>query len=75
MAPLAIIGFSARYAQEASTPEKFWEFLLRGRQSTTPIPKDRFNADAYYHPDHDHGGTVRFYFILKGVVIHEWALC
>ncbi|OJD18079.1 hypothetical protein AJ78_01851 [Emergomyces pasteurianus Ep9510] len=57
MAPLAVIGFSARYAQEASTPQKFWEFLLRGRQSTTPIPKDRFNADAYYHPDHDHGGT------------------
>ncbi|EGC40933.1 iterative type I polyketide synthase [Histoplasma capsulatum var. duboisii H88] len=57
MTPLAIIGFSARYAQEASSPEKFWEFLLRGRQSTTPVPKDRFNADAYYHPDHDHGGT------------------
>ncbi|ODH53443.1 hypothetical protein GX48_00273 [Paracoccidioides brasiliensis] len=55
--PLAIIGFSARYAQEASTSEKFWEFLLRGRQSTTPIPKDRFNAAAYYHPDYDHGGT------------------
>ncbi|EGE80204.2 polyketide synthase, variant 2 [Blastomyces dermatitidis ATCC 18188] len=57
MTPLAIVGLSARYAQEASTPEKFWEFLLRGRQSTTPIPKDRFNADAYYHPDLDHGGT------------------
>ncbi|KAK2765219.1 Type I Iterative PKS [Arachnomyces sp. PD_36] len=57
MEPFAIIGFSARYAQEASNPEKFWEFLLRARQATTPVPKDRFNSDAFYHPDPEHGGT------------------
>lgn len=60
MEPFAIIGFSARYAQEASDPEKFWEFLLRARQATTPVPKDRFNSEAFYNPDPEHGGTVRF---------------
>ena len=59
MAPLAIIGFAARYAQEAYDAEKFWDFLLNARQSTTAFPEDRFNADAFYHPDPEHGGTVR----------------
>ena len=22
-----------------------------------PVPKERFNAEAYYHPDYDHAGT------------------
>lgn len=60
MEPYAIIGFSARYAQDASDPEKFWEFLLRARQATTAPPEDRFNSDAFYHPDSEHGGTVRY---------------
>lgn len=60
MEPFAIIGFSARYAQDASDPEKFWEFLLTARQATTPVPKDRFNSEAFYHPDPEHGGSVRF---------------
>ncbi|KAK2806488.1 Type I Iterative PKS [Emmonsiellopsis sp. PD_5] len=57
MAPLAIIGIAARYAQEASDTEKFWEFLLRARQATTPFPKDRLDSNAFYHPDTEHGGT------------------
>ncbi|KAI9931732.1 hypothetical protein MW887_010311 [Aspergillus wentii] len=56
--PLAVIGLAARFSQEATTPEAFWEFLLRARQSTTSFPPDRLNQNAFYHPDPDHGGTV-----------------
>lgn len=73
MEPFAIIGFSARYAQEASDPEKFWEFLLRARQATTPVPTDRFNSEAFYHPDPEHGGTVRF--LMQFLPFMEPELC
>ncbi|OGM50040.1 hypothetical protein ABOM_001351 [Aspergillus bombycis] len=57
--PLAIIGVANRFPQEASDTEGFWKLLLRGRQSATPFPKDRINADGYYHPDVNHPGTFR----------------
>lgn len=56
--PLAVIGFSTRFAQEATSADRFWELLLRARQAASPFPKERFNANAYYHPDPEHGGTV-----------------
>lgn len=51
MDPVAIIGFSARMPQDADTPEGFWRMLSEGRSTRTHIPKDRFNVDAFYHPD------------------------
>ncbi|KAL9595035.1 MAG: hypothetical protein Q9219_006685 [cf. Caloplaca sp. 3 TL-2023] len=51
MEPVAIIGFSARMPQDAETPESFWRMLCEGRSTRTPIPKDRFNVDAFYHSD------------------------
>ncbi|KAB8223148.1 hypothetical protein BDV33DRAFT_200703 [Aspergillus novoparasiticus] len=55
--PLAIVGLSARFAQEARNVEQFWNFLLRARQASTPVPRDRFNHSSFYHPDPDHRGT------------------
>ncbi|KAL4788819.1 hypothetical protein BDV19DRAFT_395631 [Aspergillus venezuelensis] len=56
--PLAIIGFAAKYAQEADTAENFWNFLLQARESMTSFPKDRLNLDGYYHPDPEHAGSI-----------------
>ena len=50
---IAIIGFSARLPQDATTAEAFWKFLCEGRSARTEVPKDRFNVDAFYHPDPD----------------------
>jgi acyl transferase domain-containing protein len=55
---IAIVGLSNRFAGDFSDAEKLWESLLLARCAVTPIPKDRFNADAFYHPDPEHGGTV-----------------
>ncbi|EAS31990.3 iterative type I polyketide synthase [Coccidioides immitis RS] len=60
--PLAVIGFATRFAQEATSADRFWELLLRRRQAATPFPKERFNSSAFYHPDPEHGGT----FYVKG---------
>lgn len=49
--PIAIIGFSARFPQDAISPEAFWNMLREGRSAMTEVPKDRFNIDSFYHSD------------------------
>ncbi|OGE53444.1 hypothetical protein PENARI_c008G05255 [Penicillium arizonense] len=55
--PIAIVGLANRFPQQASTTEGLWELLLESRSTWSPIPKERFNSDAFYHPDPEHGGT------------------
>lgn len=56
--PIAIVGLANRFPQQASTAEGLWELLLESRSTWSPIPKERFDSDAFYHPDPEHGGTV-----------------
>ncbi|KAJ6006467.1 Acyl transferase/acyl hydrolase/lysophospholipase [Penicillium sp. IBT 35674x] len=55
--PIAVIGLATRFPQEATTTEALWELLLQARSTWSTIPKERFNADAFFHPDPEHGGT------------------
>ncbi|KAJ5295280.1 hypothetical protein PENANT_c001G08927 [Penicillium antarcticum] len=55
--PIAIIGLANRFPQQASNTQDLWKLLLESRSTWSPIPKERFNADAFYHPDPEHGGT------------------
>jgi len=57
--PIAIIGMSCRFPDEATNPNKLWDMLIEKRSALKEIPRDRFNVDAFYHPDRDRGGTVR----------------
>lgn len=57
-APLAIVGYSVRYPQDADNADRFWNFLLQARESSSSFPEDRINAKGFYHPDPNHGGTV-----------------
>ena len=59
MEPLVVVGYAVRYPQEAASVEQFWDVLMAARESSTPAPKDRLNSTAFYHPDPNHGGTVR----------------
>lgn len=56
--PVVIVGISVRFPQDASSPRGLWELLCDGRSALTPTPKNRYNVDAFYHPNADHGGTV-----------------
>lgn len=49
--PIAVIGFAARLPHDATTAEGFWQMLCDGRDARTEIPQDRFNIEAFYHPD------------------------
>ena len=49
--PIAIIGYSLRFPQGATSAEAFWQMLVEGRSARTKIPSDRYNVDAFHHPD------------------------
>ena len=59
--PIAVVGFSLKFPQDATSAEAFWKMLLEGRSALTEIPKDRFNIDAFYHPDAERHDTVRWF--------------
>lgn len=57
--PLAIVGFSLRLPQDASTSaESFWSMLVEGRCASTPFPEDRLNVNGFYHPDGNRRDTL-----------------
>jgi acyl transferase domain-containing protein len=66
--PIAVIGMSCRFPGDARSVEDFWSFLLQGRSSVTPIPSDRFNADAHYHPSSARQGGIK---VKKGHFLKE----
>lgn len=57
--PLAIVGFSLRFPQDAVSEEGFWDILVKGRMTQTEIPRSRLNIDAFYEPKQNGYDTVR----------------
>ncbi|ORX81340.1 ketoacyl-synt-domain-containing protein, partial [Basidiobolus meristosporus CBS 931.73] len=55
--PIAVIGVGCRMPGGATDPSKLWDVLSQGKDIQSEIPKDRFNAEAFYHPDRAHHGT------------------
>nr|XP_036581666.1 beta-ketoacyl synthase domain-containing protein [Colletotrichum truncatum]KAF6790109.1 beta-ketoacyl synthase domain-containing protein [Colletotrichum truncatum] len=54
--PIAIVGSACRFPGDVNNPSKLWELLKEPRDLQTEVPKDRFNIDAFYHPDGSHHG-------------------
>ncbi|CZS97698.1 related to polyketide synthase [Rhynchosporium agropyri] len=54
--PIAIVGMGCRLPGDVSTPEEFWELCSRARSGWSPIPKSRFNHEAFHHPNPDKMG-------------------
>jgi acyl transferase domain-containing protein/7-keto-8-aminopelargonate synthetase-like enzyme/acyl carrier protein len=55
--PIAVIGMACRFPG-GSTPEEFWEFLVRGGDAIREIPPERWDAESYYDPDPDAPGKM-----------------
>jgi acyl transferase domain-containing protein len=51
--PLAIVGIGCRLPGDATDPEKLWDVLANGKDTWSKVPRDRYNADAFLHPDPD----------------------
>lgn len=64
--PIAVVGSGCRFPGGASSPSKLWQLLNNPRDLTRKVPKDRFNVDAFYHPDGSHHGrtNARFAYFL-----------
>lgn len=55
---VAVVGLSLRFPQDGNTVEGFWKMLVEGQSAMTEVPKDRWNAEAFYHPDAERKDTV-----------------
>lgn len=58
--PIAVVGLSCRFPGGANSEKQLWDMLVEGRSGWSRIPKERLNAEAFYHPDNGRKGTVSF---------------
>lgn len=56
--PIAVVGFSFGFPQDATSSEAFWDMLLNRKNTNTPIPPQRMSATAMYSPDASRRGQV-----------------
>ncbi|KAF2676018.1 hypothetical protein K458DRAFT_447715 [Lentithecium fluviatile CBS 122367] len=72
--PIAVIGLSLKFPQEATSAESFWEMLVKGRSAMTEMRKDCFNLEAYYHPDSDKPGMINVggaHFVKEDIAVFD----
>jgi hypothetical protein len=63
--PIAVVGIGCRCAGDATNPENLFEMVKKAREAWQPIPKDRYNNEAFYHPDANRNGTVSRHTLLS----------
>ena len=56
--PIAVVGMACRFPGGADTPAAFWDLLDRGVDAVTEVPRDRWNADAFYDADPSAAGKM-----------------
>ena len=67
--PVAVIGMSFGFPQDATSSDSFWKMLMEQRNTATDIPPDRLNVDAIYHPDPNRRGQVSVIVLLYNIAI------
>ena len=50
MEPIAVIGIGCRFPQ-ANSPDAYWQLLESGVCAIGEVPRDRWQAQDFYHPD------------------------
>lgn len=68
--PVVIVGMACHLPGGVKSPYDLWEMLIHERSGQCKVPKERFNADGYYHPEGDRAGTMNTsggYFIQEDV--------
>jgi acyl transferase domain-containing protein len=56
--PVAILGAGLRLPRKLNNQNSFCRFLAAGHNAVTEIPRDRWDANAYYDPDPDWRGKM-----------------
>lgn len=49
--PLAIVGMSCRFPGDVASLDDFWELLTNAKDGYREFPNERFNWEAFYHPN------------------------
>lgn len=57
--PIAIVGMACRLPGEVSSMGTLWDMISNERTGHGRIPADRWDTDAWHHPDPDRKGGVR----------------
>ncbi|MGQ0838303.1 type I polyketide synthase [Actinokineospora sp.] len=57
--PIAIVGIGLRFPGGSETPAEFADFLREGRSGIVPLPRDRWDADAFVARTDDDKGKIR----------------
>ena len=63
--PVAVIGFSLKFPQNATSLEAFWKLMAEKRSAMTEFPADHLNIEAFYHPKRRNALPVRGAHFLK----------
>lgn len=56
--PIAIVGFSMGFPQDATTSDALWDIMMNKRTTVSEFPKERININSIYHPDTNRRGQV-----------------
>jgi hypothetical protein len=56
--PIAVIGMSLKFPQEATSQDSFWNILMEKQCTTMKVPTDRFNIGGFYSADPKYTSTV-----------------
>jgi acyl transferase domain-containing protein/NADPH:quinone reductase-like Zn-dependent oxidoreductase/acyl carrier protein len=49
--PIAIVGMGCRIPGGTETPDDLWRLVAEGVDAIREVPHDRWDVDAYYHPE------------------------
>ncbi|KAL2038229.1 hypothetical protein N7G274_008878 [Stereocaulon virgatum] len=74
--PIPIVGIGCRPPGGVADTEQLWQLLVEGRNAWSPLPAERYNEDAFYHPDPDNNGTINHrggYFISQNIAAFDAA--
>ncbi|CAG7997677.1 unnamed protein product [Penicillium salamii] len=55
--PIAVVGMSFRGPGDATDAEGLLRMVAEGRESRSPIPREKWNHEAFYHPDSSRHGA------------------
>ncbi|RFU23814.1 hypothetical protein B7463_g12524, partial [Scytalidium lignicola] len=55
--PIAVVGMGFRGPGDAVDLEGLWKMIEEKREAFSTVPKDRWNHEAFYHPDSSRSGT------------------
>ena len=67
--PIAIVGISLEFPQDATSPESFWQMMMSGKSARTEVPPERFNINGFYHPTENKGTQVSYLLRVSGQLL------